>query len=229
MAPNTVAQIAVCEMSLEPSVKRISGKVPLPEDDPDDFVGYEVLVDFMEQRTLCELEGDIAEIGAYMGRGTAKLAKFAQRYGKKVYAVDVFDPGVDRTLSRSGIKAGDVYEAFLQGRSMLETYQESTRGFDNIITIREDSRRVSFPLGQRFVFGFIDGCHQQAYVENDFHVIWPHLVSGGVLGLHDYKYDDWPEVTQAADKLMHKHRREIREAYEIEGKYNILSLLLIKK
>lgn len=132
-------------------------------------------------------------------------------------------------MSKSGIKAGDVYEAFLQGRSMLQAYRESTRGFDNIVTIREDSKKVSFPKEQRFIFGFIDGCHQQTYVENDFHVIWPHLVSGGTLGLHDYKFDDWPEVTKAIDNLIHAHVKEIGEAYEIEGKYNILSLLLIKK
>jgi len=215
-------------MSLEPGVKRVSRKIPL-ENDPDDFVGYEVLIDFIKQRALHELEGDIIEIGAYMGRGTAKLAKFAQRYGKKVYAIDVFDPSLDKTMSKSGIKAGDVYEAFLQGRSMLEAYQESTRGFDNIVTIREDSKKISFPEEQGFIFGFIDGCHQQAYVENDFHVIWPHLVSGGALGFHDYKFDDWPEVTKAAEKLTHAHKMEISEAYEIEGKYNILSLLLIKK
>lgn len=215
-------------MSLGLTVKRISLGTPL-EDDPDDFVGYEVLIEFMRERALCKLEGDIVEIGAYMGRGTARLAKFARRYGKKVYAIDVFDPGLDKTLSKSGIKATDVYQAFLQGRSMLAAYRASTRGLDNIITIREDSRKVSFPEGQRFMFGFIDGCHQQAYVENDFHLIWPHLVSGGALGLHDYRFDDWPEVTQAADKLMRAHRKEISEAYEIEGKYNILSQLLVKK
>ncbi len=209
-------------------IKRVPRKTPL-EDDPDDFVGYEVLIDFIKQRALYELEGDIIEIGAYMGRGTAKLAKFAQRYGKRVYAIDVFDPNLDKTLSRSGIKAGDVYEAFLQGRSMFETYQESTRGFNNILTIRKDSKKISFPRQQRFIFGFIDGCHQQAYIENDFHVIWPHLVSGGVLGFHDYKFDDWPEVTEAINKLLNRHKKEISEAYEIEGKYNILSLLLIKR
>jgi hypothetical protein len=216
-------------MNLELSVKRVSRKIPLLEEDPDDFVGYEVLIGFIKQRALCKLEGDIIEIGAYMGRGTTRLAKLARRYGKKVYAVDVFDPNLDKTLSKGGIKAGDVYEAFLRGRSMLRAYKKSTRGFDNIITIREDSRKVSFPEKQRFMFGFIDGCHQQAYVENDFHLIWPHLVSGGVLGFHDYKFDDWPEVTEAIDELIHTHRSEISEAYELEGKYNILSLLLIKK
>jgi len=191
-------------MSPKHSVKRIFPRITSLEDDPDDFVGYEILIDFMEQWGLYELEGDIVEIGAYMGRGTAKLARFAQRYGKKVYAIDVFDPSLDKTSSRSGIKAGDVYEAFLQGRSMFEVYQESTRGFDNIVTMKQDSRKVSFPEEQRFIFGFIDGCHQQAYVENDFSLIWPHLVSGGALGFHDYKFGDWPEVTKAADKLMHQ-------------------------
>jgi predicted O-methyltransferase YrrM len=216
-------------MNSEPGIKRVSRKISGLEDDPDDFVGYEVLIDFMDQQALHELEGDIIEIGVYMGRGTAKLAKFAQRYGKRVYAVDVFDPSLDSTISKSGMKAADVYEAFLQGRSMLEAYRESIRGFNNIVTIREDSKKISFPEEQRFIFGFIDGCHQQSYVENDFYIIWPHLISGGVLGFHDYKFDDWPEVTEAADKLIRAHRREISEAYEVEGKYNILSLLLIKK
>jgi len=216
-------------MSLEHSVERIFPKITLLEDDPDDFVGYEILIDFMEQRALCKLEGDIIEIGACMGRGTAKLAKFAQRYGKKVYAIDIFDPSLDKTLSRSGIKAGEVYQAFLQGRSMLEVYKESTQGFDNIVTMRENSRKTSFPKEQRFIFGFIDGCHQQVYVESDFNLIWPHLVSGGAIGFHDYKFDDWPEVTRAANKLMHKYEKEIGEACEVEGKYNILSLLLTKK
>jgi hypothetical protein len=216
-------------MTLEPVIKRVPRKIPLLEDDPDDFVGYEVLIDFIKQRSLHELEGDIIEIGAYMGRGTAKLANFAQRYGKRVYAIDVFDPSLDKTISKSGIEAGSVYEAFLQGRSMLEAYQESTRGFDNIVTIREDSQNVGFAEEQRFIFGFIDGCHQQSYVENDFHVVWPHLVSGGALGFHDYKFDDWPEVTKATDKLIREYKTEISEAYEVEGKCNILSLMLIKK
>jgi SAM-dependent methyltransferase len=215
-------------MNSKPVVRRLPWTIT-QEDDPDDFVGYEVLIDFMKQRALHKLQGDIVEIGAYMGRGTAKLAKFARRYGKKVYAVDLFDPGLDKTLSKSGVRAGDVYEAFLQGRSMLQAYRESTRAFGNIVTIRKDSRKVSFPKEQRFIFGFIDGCHQQSYVENDFNVIWPHLVSGGTLGFHDYEFDDWPEVTEAAGKLMQVHKSEIREAYEIEGKYDILSLLLIKR
>jgi len=195
----------------------------------DEFVGYENLISFVEERVLHKSEGDIVEIGAYMGGGTVKLANFAKKHGKKVYAIDIFDPSLDKTIGKGGVKACEVYQAFLYGRSMLEVYQETIQGFDNIITINADSRKVKFTEEQKFIFGFVDGCHQQAYVENDFHVIWPNLVSGGVIGFHDYKFDDWPEVTRAVDRLMDAHESEISEVYEIEGNYGILSILLVKK
>jgi len=195
----------------------------------DEFVGYENLISFVEERALHKSEGDIVEIGAYMGGGTVKLAEFAKKYGKKVYAIDIFDPSLDKTIGKGGVKACEVYQAFLYGRSMLEVYQETIRGFDNIITIKDDSKKVKFPREQKFIFGFVDGCHQQAYVENDFHVIWPNLVPGGVIGFHDYKFDDWPEVTKAVDRLMEAHKSEISEVYEIEGNYGISSILIVKK
>lgn len=196
---------------------------------PAEFVGYENLIAFIRTRALLELEGDIIEIGAYMGGGTIKLARLAKQYGKKVYVVDIFDPVLDKTISKGGVTATEVYQAFLEGRSMWDVYQEATRNFDNIITIRTDSMKVRFDEGQKFVFGFVDGCHQRAHVENDFHIIWPKLVSGGVLGFHDYQYDDWPEVTEAVVGLMDKHKDEISEAHEIAGSYGISSILLIKK
>ena len=195
----------------------------------EEFVGYEDLIGFMEEKRLCALDGDIIEIGAYMGGGTAKLAAFAKRYGKKVYAVDTFDPGLDETRGRGGVKASDVYQAFLSGRSMLETYREATRGFDNVVTIQKDSRKVTFPRGQRFCFGFVDGCHQQSYVENDFGVIWPRLVPGGAMGFHDYAYDDWPEVTTAVDGLIAAHAGEIREIHALTGKHDIVCIILVKE
>jgi hypothetical protein len=195
----------------------------------EEFVGYEDLIGFMEEKRLCALAGDIIEIGAYMGGGTAKLAAFAKRYGKKVYAVDTFDPGLDETRGKGGVRASDVYQAFLSGRSMLETYREATAGFDNVVTIRKDSRKVTFPRGQRFCFGFVDGCHQQSYVESDFGIIWPRLVRGGAIGFHDYAFDDWPEVTTAVDGLIAAHAGEIREIHALTGKHDIVCIMLVKE
>ena len=195
----------------------------------EDFVGYEKLVSFMKERELQKLEGDIIEIGVFMGGGTIKLAKFAKKYKRKVFAIDTFETIPDETISKSGILACDVYKAFLEGHSMLDIYRNTTRGFDNIITINQDSMKVNFDKEQKFIFGFVDGCHQSAYISNDFNTIWPHLVPGGAIGFHDYKYDDWPEVTPAVDKLIDEHKNEIKDIVEIEGKYLITSVLLIKK
>jgi len=195
----------------------------------EEYVGYDRLIDFLEERGLQRLEGDIVEIGAYKGGGTAKLARFAGRYSKKVYTVDTFDPQSDSTVGKGGVLARDVYSAFLEGRSMLDVYLETTRDFDNIITIVEDSKRVKFPAIQSFCFGFVDGCHQVSYVENDFHLIWPHLVPCGVVGFHDYRFDDWPEVTVAVDRLVNEHSSEIAETHQIEGVAGVLTILLVKR
>jgi hypothetical protein len=187
----------------------------------NDFVGYEVLVDFIQERALQNLEGDVVEIGAFLGGGTVKLAKFAKKHGKKVYVIDIFDPDFDKTEDASGLRMCHIYQAFLEGRSQLEIYQEITRGWDNIVTIKEDSKKVRFPREQKFIFGFIDGNHQPEYVRNDFYIVWSNLVSGGVVGFHDYHYT-LPKVTETVDRLIKEHEEGISEVHEIELRHTIL-------
>jgi predicted O-methyltransferase YrrM len=197
------------------------GEKLLSEGSANDFVGYEVLIDFMQERALHRLEGDIIEIGAFIGGGTAKLAKYAQKYRRNVYAIDIFEPGHDKTRDVSGYRMCDIYEAFLQGRSQLELYRQATQDFDNIITIDKDSRDVKFPPEQGFIFGFIDGNHEPEHVVNDFHIVWHNLVPGGALGFHDYNFD-LPEVTETIDRLIDEHRDEISNVHEIKEKHIIL-------
>lgn len=187
----------------------------------NDFTGYEVLLDFIREHSLQRLDGDLIEIGVFMGGGTAKLARFARKHHKRVFAIDVFDPTTDTTATPEGVRMADIYLAFLRGRSQMEVYRETTRGLDNIVTIATDSGQVSFADDQRFVFGFIDGNHRPEYVRNDFRLIWPHLVTGGALGFHDYN-SGLPEVTKTIDGLMAEHRQEIIETKEIEQQHIML-------
>jgi hypothetical protein len=204
-----------------PDSKKVSLQKPAPAGTDNDFVGYEVLINFMQKRGLQKLEGDIVEIGAFMGGGTVKLARFGQKYGKKVYAIDIFDPRSDKTPDKNGVRMCDVYEAFLQGRSQLEIYQQATHRFDNIVTINMDSKKVSFYKGQKFVFGFIDGNHQPDYVINDFNLVWRNLVPGGSIGFHDYNFD-LPEVTKTIDSLINKHKHEISEVNQIKQNHIVI-------
>jgi Methyltransferase domain len=186
-----------------------------------DFVGYESLIDFINDHRLYRLAGDIVEIGAFVGGGTIKLAKLARAYEKKVFVIDVFNPTADQTATPDGVKMNDIYLAFLEGKSQYEAYCENTRKCGNIVTINEDSKKVKLAVNQKFIFGFIDGNHQPDYVRNDFLLVWRHLVSGGVVGLHDYK-SELPGVTRTIDRLLDEKRREIRGTFEIGEKHIIL-------
>ncbi len=207
-------------MALPAILQRILRR-PLPA---LDFVGYEVLVDFIREKSLHRLDGDLVEIGAFMGGGTAKLARFAARYGKRVFAIDIFNAAADTTESRDGTPMSEIYLAYLEGGSQRDAYRSAIRGLDNVVTIGEDSRTVSFPREQRFVFGFIDGNHRAEYVQNDFDLVWPSLVAGGVLGFHDYN-SELPEVTACIDRIVVGHAAEITETREIRTRH---ILLLVK-
>lgn len=204
-----------------PSLLQLARRmIPGRKRDPD-FVGYQVLLDFIKERSLHKLEGDLIEIGAFMGGGTSKLARFARKHHKRVFAIDVFDPAADETATTDGTRMCDIYLAFLEGRSQLEVYQETIRGLDNVVTIQLDSKAVSFPAEQKFLFGFIDGNHRPDYVRNDFGIIWANLVSGGALGFHDYN-SGLPEVTGCIDELIAEHASEVTETREIRPQHIIL-------
>ena len=197
------------------------GEILSTEDAANDFVGYEALIDFINKRKLYQLDGDLIEIGAFMGGGTAKLARFAREHKKKVFVVDIFNYKCDDTKDTTGTRMCDIYEAFLQGRSQKDIYNETTRAFDNIVTIEKDSKDVEFPNEQIFIFGFIDGNHHPDYVNNDFHIIWNNLSPGGIVGFHDYNFD-LPQVTEAIDNLMKEYRNEISDIHEMKDKYILL-------
>ena len=186
-----------------------------------DFVGYETLIDSLIENRLYELDGDLIEVGAFVGGGTVKLAKFADKYSKKVFVIDVFDPVADHTATTDGTKMSDIYLAFLEGSSQFHAYSENTGSFKNITTIRKDSREVTFPQKQKFMFGFIDGNHRPEYVRSDFQLVWKHLVPNGVVGLHDYK-SELPEVTRTIDELLNEKQGEIAGIQEISEKHIVL-------
>lgn len=201
------------------------GDILSTENTASDFVGYEALIDFIEGRSLHKLDGDLIEIGAFMGGGTIKLARYAHKYGKKVFVIDIFDPSFDQTKDTSGSAMSAIYEAFLQGRSQKDIYYQATEPFNNIHTIEKDSKKIRFAKEQRFMFGFIDGNHHPAYVRNDFFIVWNNLVPGGIIAFHDYNFD-LPKVTSAINSLIQKYRNDISDTFELKERH---ILLLTKK
>jgi hypothetical protein len=185
-----------------------------------DLVGYEVLLDWIERNRIHTLDGDIVEIGSFLGGGTIKLASFFQRFGKNVYAVDIFDPSFDPTKNVEGSAMSTLYSKILRGRSQEEVFREITKECSNIVVIKGDSKKVMLPC-EHICFSFIDGCHDPSYVRSDFYLVWDKTVSGGVVAFHDYG-GDLPQTTKAIDELIEKERNNIDKISYIEEKTVIL-------
>jgi len=189
-----------------------------------DLVGFESLLARLKKEQIGKLDGDVVEIGSFLGGGTAKLARFFGKHNKKVYAVDIFEPSFDNTKSADGTSMASLYSKVLKGRNQEEVFRETTRKCPNVVMIKGDSKQVTLPC-REICFSFIDGCHDPDYVRNDFYLVWDKTVAGGVVGFHDYG-SNLPQTTKAIDKLIEYNKNSIKETSQIKEKW---VLLLTKK
>ena len=188
-----------------------------------DLVGYETLVEHIQRCGACRIPGDFIEVGAFLGGGTLKLAKLARSCGKRVWVIDIFDPGFDLTVNSAGTPMASLYHATLGRGSQERVFRLVTRPVAGTLEVlKQDSRAVVLPPDLRFAFGFIDGNHDPEYVKSDFRLVWDRLAPGGVLGFHDYG-GDLPEVTRAIDQLIDRFGSEI-ESTELAPKQWVMFL-----
>ncbi len=181
-----------------------------------DWVGYEVILDFIKRYQLLEVEGDMVEIGTFLGGGAYKIAKFLEKSGssKKLYVIDIFDATFDWTKNTDGNTMANLYLNALkgyQGKSQWEIFSDVTKKCKNIHCLKGDSKNIEIPCNH-LCFGFIDGNHSPEYVENDFYLIWAKLSSRGLVAFHDYEWD-LPQTTTTIKELVNKHNSEILQTH----------------
>ena len=196
-----------------------------PPPDGTDITGYEILLDFIVNRKIFNLDGDFLEIGAFLGGGSYKLSKLLERIApwKSLYVVDIFDPDFDATQCTTGVEMRQLYKRVLErvGNNDQESvFKLVTKTCNNIVVIKGDSKNIQLPA-TRLCFAFIDGNHDPVYVENDFYLAWNRLVRGGYVAFDDYGFD-LPQVTQTVDRIMQKHHSEISEVVRLGKKIIVL-------
>lgn len=174
-----------------------------------DISGYEILLDTIISSKVYELDGDVVEIGAFMGGGTYKLCKLFEKLApdKKIIVVDIFDPNFDDTKCSQGISMKELYNRILKGKNLFEIYKNITRECRNLVTIVKDSKEVVLPTS-KVCFAYIDGNHSPDYVRNDFYLIWGKLVSKGIVSFDDYGFD-LPQVTETIHRLIGENADKI--------------------
>jgi hypothetical protein len=170
---------------------------------------YRPILDVIEQRGLTGLDGDFVEIGVLLGGGTYQLAKLLERRapGRRMIAIDIFDPSFDLTESTDSRDMAGIYAAVLGRHEQRALYDAVVAGCPNVITVVGDSAKVDVPT-DRVAFAHIDGNHDAAYVRSDFELLWRRTVPGGVVAFDDYGHD-LPEVTATIDALRDERAAEI--------------------
>ena len=207
-----------------PAASATAAPVAIPE--VTDLAGYDALLALIEREGLARRPGDFLEIGCLLGGGTAKLAKLAASVGKQVWVVDVFDPSFDVTKNLAGDRMSDLYRDYLRAQTQEQVFRQVTAPWaGSIQVLKQDSMKVRFPDGLRFVFAFVDGHHDPKWVRSDFATVWKRLHAGGWAGFHDYG-GDLPEVTAALDSMLAQHAAQIGRVEKIQDR---LILLVEKK
>ena len=91
-------------------------------------------------------EGDIIEIGAYIGTTTVLLAKVAKKYGRKVIVVDPYELGTQNCY-------GNEYEQFLNNTKEYKEYIDLFRESSITDSLRDKIKQ------RKLCFSFVDGLH----------------------------------------------------------------------
>ena len=183
-----------------------------------DLVGYETLIEYLENNKTCQLEGDFLEIGALKGGGSAKLARYGRDFRKTLFVVDIFDPSFDITQNDKFIAMSQMYKSILGRSNQRSIFNKNTNNEKNIVVYAQDSKYLQLGKNIKLCFSFIDGNHSPEYVTNDFNLAWSHTIPDGIVGFHDYSYD-LPLVTKAINNLLTKNSSQISRIYHEQQKH----------
>lgn len=144
-------------------------------------MGMWIIVDRLADVILSHVEGCIVEIG--IGKSTKVLAKHAQNFGIKHYAIDKCPNKCRWANTNEGI------------------------AHDGLIICHEESLDFLKNFEDIPAIVFIDGCHHYEVVKEEVAILLPKIPEGGVMFLHD------TFMCKEVYELITKHRKYIKNGW----------------
>lgn len=91
---------------------------------------------------------------------------------------------------------------------VFQTFMQNISIYDNVIVHRGESGSVLRQITERFDFVYIDGDHSDYHPLEDAVLVFPLVVSGGLVCFDDYQ---WPkeDVTVAIDAFLSVYNKQI--------------------
>ena len=123
-----------------------------------------------------------AEIGVEGGRNA--LIMFEELDIKHLYLIDIFDTYLE-------MGGHGVLNSTEIGKACYEGTVYNLRDYMNRITLIVDFSEFAVDkIKEELDFVYIDGNHRYPYVKKDIDLYYPKIKSGGIIGGHDFKYDE---------------------------------------
>jgi cephalosporin hydroxylase len=122
--------------------------------------------------------GDVIEVGSATGGTTIVLIGAAENVGKHVYSVDPYPQEYE-----------NVAACYTSG--IMKNYKESFSNnilngrWKNIIQYNKNLPDCIDLIPEKLSVAFIDGCHEYSFVLNEFNLLYPRIVEGGYMCIHD--------------------------------------------
>lgn len=161
--------------------------MPYGENDIDGWV-FDQELDWLYEKSQ-EMES-IVEIGSYKGKSTHALLSGCPG---TVYAVDDF-----RGIPHDSCP--------LKGKKLEAAFDKNMKGFPNLVKMKTTSEDAAKLISTADMV-FIDASHDYESVRSDISIWMPKTKK--LLCGHDYKNDDWPEVTKAVDAAIKPDRIQV--------------------
>lgn len=139
----------------------------------------------------------MVEIGSYIGESTILFAQHC----KKVYAIDIWENGYDKTDS-----ASELYDM----KIIEKAFDNRMKEFVNVIKIKGNSKEENLKFENNSLdFVYIDANHQYEHVLEDIDLWLSKIKVGGFIGGHDYGH--CPGVTRAVGEIFKSKKLRVFE------------------
>ncbi|MBO7718013.1 class I SAM-dependent methyltransferase [Candidatus Saccharibacteria bacterium] len=169
-----------------------------------------------------QFRGDFVELGCYKGDTSLLLAEVLHGSDKKLWIYDSFE-GLPEKSEKDYSAAG---ENFRQGELLVTKREVKERflraGFKlPIIKKAWFSELSPSDLPEEIAFSFLDGDFYES-IKQSLELVWPKMVQGGLVLVHDYNNPALPGVSKAVDEWLSS-----REASQESIKREVFRSLVI--
>jgi len=131
--------------------------------------------------------GPCLEVGSYCGKSTVYFGKACQANQATLYAVD-HHRGSEEHQPGEEYHDNDLYDADIGLMDSFKAFRTTMRNFqldDTVVPIVASSANASHQWLTKLTMVFIDGGHSEQAAQTDYHSWTPHIMSGGILAIHD--------------------------------------------